>query len=318
MSADVLTINEVAELLAWIPADDRETWIKVGGILKDEFGDAGFDVWDRWSQGSDKYKEKDARAAWRSLKANNTPATTRSLYYLARQNGWRPDPEAKPTPRPARPQTHQEPRGEPQRWSGKAEAIWSRARPLDGADVASRYLLNRACALPPEDADLRWLPASGRYQWPTMVARITDAITCDPLSLHFTYLALDGSGKAPIPKNDQRRLLKDHMKAGGCIRLWPDDCVTLGLAIAEGIESALATAHAFTPIWSCIDEGNMAAFPVLTGIEAITIAADHDKSGTGQAAAQACARRWHDAGREVRIVLPPTPGQDMADVGEAA
>ena len=32
-------------------------------------------------------------------------------------------------------------------------------------------------------------------------------------------------------------LCKGHRKAGGVIRLWPDDEVTDGLAVAEGIET---------------------------------------------------------------------------------
>ena len=62
--------------------------------------------------------------------------------------------------------------------------------------------------------------------------------------------------------------------------------------VAEGIESALSLAWAFVPVWACIDAGNLAALPVLDGIEALTIAADNDPAG--QAAAQTCATRPHN------------------------
>lgn len=35
--------------LGYVPADDRETWRKVGMALKAEFGDEGFVLWSEWS-----------------------------------------------------------------------------------------------------------------------------------------------------------------------------------------------------------------------------------------------------------------------------
>ena len=58
-------------------------------------------------------------------------------------------------------------------------------------------------------------------------------------------------------------------------------------------------------MWSAIDAGNMAALPVLPGIERLFIYADTDPSGAGQAAARTLARRWHQAGREVYIAQAP-------------
>jgi hypothetical protein len=106
-------------------------------------------------------------------------------------------------------------------------------------------------------------------------------------------------------------LLKGHRKSGGVIRLWPDESVTSSLSIAEGIETALCAAHGATPIWSCIDAGNMARLPVLAGIYSLIIFADYDEAGLR--AANACASRWA-AGAEVTLVQPATPGTDMADV----
>lgn len=99
---------------------------------------------------------------------------------------------------------------------------------------------------------------------------------------------------------------------GGVIRVWPNEAVTRGLGIGEGIETALAAAHAFTPVWSVIDAGHMSKFPVLDGIESLVIFADHDDAGIK--AARTCAQRWADAGRDVRIVLPEQAGTDIADM----
>ena len=41
----------------------------------------------------------------------------------------------------------------------------------------------------------------------------------------------------------------------------------------------------------------MAKFPVLSGIEALTIIADNDLNGAGERAAAAVASRWREAGK---------------------
>ena len=201
----------------------------------------------------------------------------------------------------------------PLEWSERAEAIWRRTLPL--GELARVYLQGRGCVLPPRDGDLRFLPAGDKYP-PSLCAAVTDARSGKPISLHFTRLAADGRGKAGTEQD--KLLLAGHRKKGGIIRLWPDEAVTYGLALAEGIETCLAAAHLFTPVWACVDAGNLARFPVLDGIEALTIFADHDDVGIG--AAKICARRWRESGREVRIRKPKQYGLDIADLaaGRAA
>jgi len=148
-------------------------------------------------------------------------------------------------------------------------------------------------------------------KYPAMVARVTDAQTGQPLTLHFTLLLPDGSGKAPVER--PKVLLKGHRKADGVIRLTDDADVTTGLGITEGIENALVCmAMGWQPVWAAVDAGNIAAFPILPGIEALTIFADNDSAGIKTA--KQCAARWKVAGREVRIVAPIRAGEDWADV----
>jgi hypothetical protein len=90
--------------------------------------------------------------------------------------------------------------------------------------------------------------------------------------------------------------------AGAAIKLCPDDEVTLGLGLVEGIETGLAVISlGWRPIWAAGSAGGMAQFPVLSGIEELTIFADNDKNGVGQRAAKQCAERWRDAGCLVTI-----------------
>ncbi len=197
---------------------------------------------------------------------------------------------------------------EPLEWSDKAASIWRRTLPLRGT-LGEVYLRHRGCVLPPADSDLRYFEPTDRHP-PSLCARVTNAETNAPQTLHFTRLSSDGRGKAGTEQD--KLLLAGHRKRGGVIRLWPDEWVTHGLGVAEGIESALAAAHLFQPVWACVDAGNLAALPVLAGVEALVVFADHDPAGLK--AARECARRWADAGREARIRTPRAPGADAADV----
>lgn len=192
--------------------------------------------------------------------------------------------------------------------AGFGRDVWDAAVPLSG--VALDYLNARRCYIPPADGDLRFHPSlkhpSG-HVGPALVALVTDAVTGQPISLHRTWIQADGR-KADI--NPPRLLLGGHRKQGGVIRLWPDEAVTHGLGIAEGIEAALSLAWAYRPVWACIDAGNLAAFPVLGGIEALTIAADNDDAG--RRAADSCASRWAHAEAIVRIVRQPQ--NDLNDI----
>lgn len=179
-------------------------------------------------------------------------------------------------------------------------ALWGECGPLAGT-IGEQYLLARHCVIPPMEGDLRYHPMlphkpSG-YAGPALVALVTDAITCEPISLHRTWIRADGT-KAEI--DPARMLLGNHRKDGGVIRLWPDEEVTGSLGVAEGIETALSLAHAHKPVWSLIDAGNLAKFPALGGIETLLIAVDNDPAGIS--AADACATRWHEAGAEVLMV----------------
>lgn len=198
------------------------------------------------------------------------------------------------------------------RGGATVDAILDRCRSIAHTPVAT-YLECRGVAVP-SSGDLRYLPSGAKYPWPTMVGIITDFATGERLSLHFTAIALDGRGKAPVEK--PRRLLAGHRKAKGVIRLTDDAHVTTELGIAEGVETALAIARAlgpWRPVWSAIDAGNLAGLPVVPGIERLIVYADTDSSGAGQAAAAALAARWHRAGREAYIAQPPAPVGGKAD-----
>jgi ribosomal protein L37AE/L43A len=196
--------------------------------------------------------------------------------------------------------------------------IWDVAKTITSGCDANSYLTARGCSIPPQDGHLRWLERhrhpSG-WTGPCLVTLATDARTGEPRTIQCTWIDPAKPGqKAPIDK--PRRLFRGLPKAGAVVRLFPDEDVLEGLAIGEGIETCLAAAHGFTPIWSTLDAGNMAGFPVLSGIQSLTIVADHDAAGLQ--ASEQCARQWHAAGREVRRWCSPVPGEDAADFLEKA
>lgn len=184
----------------------------------------------------------------------------------------------------------------------RALRIWAEAILLQGT-LAATYLVSRRVSYSGEA--LRFHPSCpfGQARHPAMLGLMTDIITGEPTGIHRTALLPDGSGKAAPGKMMMGRA------QNAVVRLSADETVTHGLAIAEGIETALAAP--FRPIWACLSAGTMAAFPVLSGIEALTIYADHDAAGIR--AANDAGRRWHAAGREVHMVMPSQSGADMAE-----
>src|SRR5690606_37506715 len=87
-----LNLSDLSELLQYLSADcDRDTWVAVAMGVKAEFGEAGFDAWDAWSQQGKDYKAADARSVWKSCRKRGTGMGT--VIKLAKDGGWRPHRE---------------------------------------------------------------------------------------------------------------------------------------------------------------------------------------------------------------------------------
>jgi hypothetical protein len=195
------------------------------------------------------------------------------------------------------------------------ERIWTEAVPIVGTP-GEDWLIGRGIPLDdvPDHGGLRFHPrcpyGPGRAL-PCILARFTDALTGASRGLHRRAIA-----PGVVPKTMALGPI-----GGAVVRLWPDEDVTHGLVIGEGVETVLAAAtrieHRGTllqPAWACTVAGNVEAFPVLAGVEALTILADADANGRGQRAARRCAERWAAVGCEVTILTPSQLGDfnDMA------
>lgn len=308
-----MVLDDIAQALhaltAISPNLPRDEWVRLG--MAAHAAGLEFEDFDAWSSGGATYDARHCRDVWRSFRAGRGIGAG-TLFALARQHGWSPEVATVATPAPNRraaPVSRPVETLKPEGWTQYCADVWGASVALRGT-VGAQYLQARGCTQPPEDGDLRFHPClphrpSGTTG-PALVAIITDAITRKPLGLHRTWVAADGSK----PLKPAKMII--GAKHGGVVRLWPDEAVTTGLGIAEGTETALTLAHAFRPVWSCIDAGNLAAFPVLPGVGSLTIAVDNDPAGI--TAADECAARWHAAGREVRLVMAAAAGADLNDL----
>jgi putative DNA primase/helicase len=132
------------------------------------------------------------------------------------------------------------------------------------------------------------------------------------VGIHRTYLRRDGSRKADLPRNLQKRALGPI--GGGAVRLGTPQRGEW-LVVAEGIETTLAVMIACEiPGWAALSEGGIRALILPPEATHVIVCADHDTHGVGQRAAQDAAARWIAEGRRVRIALPPGPGTDFNDL----
>ena len=87
--------SEVRAMLAVIPSDDRELWIRIGMAIRDALGETGNPLWHEWSATSEKYRWRDAETAWRSFQGGSVTAATLAFHakvhgYQIASRDWRP------------------------------------------------------------------------------------------------------------------------------------------------------------------------------------------------------------------------------------
>jgi putative DNA primase/helicase len=143
-----------------------------------------------------------------------------------------------------------------------------------------------------------------------MVCLVRGVVSNKPQAIHRTALSPDGTA---IKRSGKTFRMSLAPVSGGAIKLDPDEDVTQGLCIGEGIETCLAGRQmGLRPVWALLGTGGVAAFPVLPGIEGLHILRENDTNLAGPKAAAECFVRWRDAGRDV-IFVDPGLGSDLAD-----
>lgn len=164
---------------------------------------------------------------------------------------------------------------------------------------AERYLAIRGLALDGDVAGevLRW-----HAQTNAMLALFRSIEMDEPRAISRTFL-----------DRGARKLGRKFFSSVSCcaIKFDADESVLVGLHIGEGIETCLSARQlGLRPCWAVGSAGAVASFPVLAGIECLTLLAEDDDASAR--AVERCAARWHAAGREI-IVNEPIGGKDLND-----
>lgn len=205
--------------------------------------------------------------------------------------------------------------------------LWAESEPLDlrRHEIARRYLESRGLGALLNDppAELRFHQALAYFDgsarrllgcYPAILAAVRGP-DGHVMTLHRTYLAADGAGKAAVPS--PRKVCPPWRKNGlraAAVRLY---AATERLALAEGIETALAVRLASGwPVWSCVSAHGLASVELPDPVRSVLIAADYDRAGLD--GAQTLAQRLRAQGRCVRVAVPDEPGQDFNDLLRAA
>jgi len=195
-----------------------------------------------------------------------------------------------------------EPKPDPDRWRHP----WQAARPIAGT-LAETYLEGRGLQF--DDLAGRVLRFAGRRarkspadeleHHPALLCVLSDARTGEQCGIINIFLKADGSDRL----RDKKGKTVTGRAECAVVMLSDFDDPTMGLVLCEGVETGIALVQrGVCPIWACGAAGTLAKFPLLGGIESLTIAADADVPG--QRAADELAKRWREDGREVRIVPP--------------
>lgn len=214
-----------------------------------------------------------------------------------------------PGPAPAGP-----PRGTPA-LSGSAEAsrrLWRIAQPITGT-LAETYLRGRGIADLHGTGALRfhpncyWRPEHDgpTETWPAMIASVTD-LDGDITGAHRTWLARDGSGKAP--RDPPRKAMGDLL--GNAVRFGVAHDV---MAAGEGIETILSLRQLLPqmPMISALSAGHLAAILFPAHLRRLYIVRDNDPAG--DSARDKLVVRTQAAGIET-ITLSPMMGDFNEDL----
>jgi hypothetical protein len=187
-----------------------------------------------------------------------------------------------------------------------ALTVWRASQPAEGTPVET-YFGSRGLTIP--------IPPSIRFHvglkhpsdgiWPAMVALVTHGTNAKPLGIHRTFLATNGSGKAPV---EPAKMMLGPCRSGA-VRLGSGGD---SLMVGEGIETCLAAMQASgRSAWAALSTSGLRALDLPREVRDVIVLADGDDPG--EAAARDCAFRWKREGRRVRIARPPQ-GMDFNDL----
>jgi hypothetical protein len=207
-----------------------------------------------------------------------------------------------------------------------ARRLFHAGQPIKGT-LAETYLRARGITYLADLPALRFHPrcyyraneSAPVETWPAILAAVTD-LDGTITGVHRTWLARDGSGKAPVatPRRAMGRLLGNGVRFGVS-----NDVVAVG----EGIETMLALRCVLPnmPVVAALSASHLAALVLPYKLARVYIAQDNDEAGRRAAAAltegtksQVASRKSHDA---TVVTLCPHLGdfnEDLYQLGPLA
>lgn len=206
----------------------------------------------------------------------------------------RPEPQLRSKPDPA-------PQGSPE----AARRLWAISQPIQGT-VAEAYLRTRGITDLRNCGSLRFHPRCWyrgdpddpvdrvRDAWPALIASVRDG-SGKLTGVHRTWLAPDGSGKAPV--STSRRAM-GHLLGHG-VRFGVADDV---MAAGEGIETMLSMRQVAPtlPMVAALSANHLAALEMPSTLRRLYLVRDDDPAGHG--AVDALSDRARAAGIEALTV----------------
>ena len=166
------------------------------------------------------------------------------------------------------------------------KSIWTAAEPLTGS-IAERYLDQTRhidVTRLPEDVhrSLRFHPRcvfGPGTCLPCLIALMRDPVTDAPVGIQ--RIALERAAGGRIEKIDRRMLGR-----AGVVKLWP---AASSLVVGEGLETVLAAATRIpyadgplVPAWAALSSKQLAALPIIDGVERLIVLVDNDSNMEGQ------------------------------------
>lgn len=179
-----------------------------------------------------------------------------------------------------------------------AMGVWSEGVDPVGTPVET-YLNSRRLELDTSLAVevLRWHP-----RLRAILALFRNIATNDPQALSRTFLDHEA-------RKIERRFIGPTR--GAAIKLDEDEDILGGLHIGEGIETCMtARMLGLKPSWALGSASAIEAFPVLAGVECLSLLREHDDAN--KRASESCAARWTAVGRQV-VNIRPIAGNDLND-----
>ena len=86
--------EKLVHALGFIASDAYETWVRVGMALHSyDCGCVGFSLFDTWSSGASNYDPKAVKRKWGHFGGGAGLVTISTIFYMAKEKGWRIKPE---------------------------------------------------------------------------------------------------------------------------------------------------------------------------------------------------------------------------------